>query len=54
MDMGPQLSAPVGKGTGQGLAIAQSVIVRKHGGTLSLESEGGVGTTFLIQLPFFT
>jgi signal transduction histidine kinase len=44
----------VGKGTGQGLAIAQSVIVRKHGGTLSFESEDGVGTTFLIQLPLVT
>jgi len=41
----------VGKGTGQGLAIARSVIVDKHGGTLSLETECGVGTTFTIRLP---
>jgi two-component system NtrC family sensor kinase len=41
----------VGKGTGQGLAIAYSVIVDKHGGTIGLESEVGKGTTFVIQLP---
>ncbi len=42
---------PVGKGTGQGLAIAHSVIVQKHNGAIQLESEPGVGTTFVIQLP---
>jgi signal transduction histidine kinase len=42
---------PVGKGTGQGLAIARSAIVDKHGGTLTFESEPGKGTTFLIRLP---
>jgi signal transduction histidine kinase/HAMP domain-containing protein len=41
----------VGKGTGQGLAIAHSVIVKKHGGTLRFESEIGKGTTFFIRLP---
>jgi PAS domain S-box-containing protein len=41
----------VGKGTGQGLAIARSVIVDKHGGTLAFESEIGHGTTFIIRLP---
>ncbi len=41
----------VGKGTGQGLSIANSVVVEKHGGTLSLESEKGKGTTFIICLP---
>lgn len=39
-----------GKGTGQGLAIAKSV-VEKHGGEISFESEEGKGTTFLIRLP---
>jgi len=43
---------PVGKGTGQGLAIAHAVIVDQHGGTLSFETEMGVGTTFIIRLPF--
>lgn len=41
----------VGKGTGQGLAIARSVVVDKHGGELSFETEAGKGTTFHIRLP---
>ncbi len=41
----------VGKGTGQGLAIARTVVVDKHGGTLHFETEVGVGTTFFIRLP---
>lgn len=41
----------VGKGTGQGLAIARTVIVEKHHGSLTFETEPGVGTTFLIRLP---
>jgi PAS domain S-box-containing protein len=42
---------PPGKGTGQGLAIARSAIVNKHGGTLTFETEVGRGTTFIIRLP---
>lgn len=42
---------PVGKGTGQGLAIAHAAIVKKHNGQLSFETEMGQGTTFIIQLP---
>jgi len=41
----------VGKGTGQGLAIARTVVVDKHGGTLHFETELGQGTTFFIRLP---
>jgi PAS domain S-box-containing protein len=41
----------VGKGTGQGLAIARSVVVDKHGGTIHFETEAGKGTTFIIRLP---
>ncbi|MCB0212680.1 MAG: PAS domain S-box protein [Anaerolineae bacterium] len=41
----------VGQGTGQGLAISYSVIVEKHGGTISVESEVGQGTTFVVRLP---
>jgi PAS domain S-box-containing protein len=41
----------VGRGTGQGLAIAHTVIVNKHGGTISFDSIEKVGTTFTITLP---
>ncbi len=41
----------VGKGTGQGLSHAHSVIVKRHAGTLRFETEGGKGTTFFIRLP---
>jgi PAS domain S-box-containing protein len=42
----------VGKGTGQGLAIARSVVVDKHGGSLQFETEEGTGTTFIVRLPY--
>ena len=41
----------VGRGTGQGLAIARSVVVNKHGGSLRFETEMGKGTTFFVRLP---
>jgi len=41
----------VGRGSGQGLAIARSIVVDKHGGSLSHGSEVGKGTTFKILLP---
>ena len=41
----------VGKGTGQGLAIAHNVVVDKHGGTIKVVSSPGRGTTFIIRLP---
>jgi|GEM_PF-767432 len=40
-----------GKGTGQGLAIAHTIITEKHQGELTVESEKGAGTTFYIRLP---
>lgn len=40
----------VGKGTGQGLAISHDVIVNKHGGKISCDTQDGVGTTFMIEL----
>ncbi|HEY5957782.1 MAG TPA: ATP-binding protein [Polyangiaceae bacterium] len=41
---------PVGKGTGQGLALARAIVVQ-HDGTLEFETELGQGTTFIIKLP---
>jgi signal transduction histidine kinase len=42
---------PVGNGTGQGLAIARSIVVEKHGGSLAFESVPGQGTSFSLLLP---
>jgi two-component system NtrC family sensor kinase len=42
---------PVGKGTGQGLAIVHNVVVDKHSGQIHVESEQGQGTTFIVKLP---
>jgi signal transduction histidine kinase len=41
---------PVGKGTGLGLNVAFNII-KKHNGTISVESTVGKGTTFTICLP---
>ena len=41
----------VGKGSGQGLSIARSVIVDKHRGRLDVQTTEGTGTTFTIRLP---
>ncbi len=41
----------VGKGTGQGLALARAIVVEKHGGTLTFQTESGKGTTFHVRLP---
>lgn len=41
----------VGRGTGQGLAIARSIVVDKHGGDIRVDSEVGVGTRFILRLP---
>jgi signal transduction histidine kinase len=44
----------VGKGTGQGLAIAHDIVVNKHGGRIEFTSKSGQGTTFLIRLPILS
>lgn len=43
----------VGKGTGQGLAIAYTIIVNKHHGAIAFTSDPGIGTTFIVRLPIF-
>jgi signal transduction histidine kinase/DNA-binding NarL/FixJ family response regulator len=43
----------VGKGTGQGLAIAHNIIVNKHEGNLTFETQNKKGTTFYIDLPLY-
>ncbi len=41
----------VGRGTGQGLALSRTMIVERHGGTLTFETDPGRGTTFHVRLP---
>ena len=41
----------VGRGTGQGLALAHRVVTQEHQGELRFEVQPGVGTTFVIRLP---
>jgi PAS domain S-box-containing protein len=41
----------VGRGTGQGLALARAVVREGHGGTLLVDSQPGSGSTFTIRLP---
>jgi PAS domain S-box-containing protein len=41
----------VGSGTGQGLAFAHTVVVKKHRGKIWFDTEIGSGSTFYIHLP---
>jgi len=40
-----------GHGTGLGLSISYDIVVNKHCGDISVISEKGIGTTFMIKLP---
>lgn len=42
---------PVGQGTGLGLSISYDIIVKKHGGDISVRSTPGQGTCFHLRLP---
>ncbi|WP_374111884.1 sensor histidine kinase [Phormidium yuhuli] len=42
---------PIGKGTGMGLAIAYSIVVDKHDGSLVCSSYPGQGTEFVLEIP---
>lgn len=42
---------PTGEGTGLGLSLAHDIIAQGHGGTLTVTSQPGQGTTFTISLP---
>ena len=42
---------PTGEGTGLGLSLSYDIITKGHGGTLTVESTAGEGTTFIVKLP---
>ncbi|SFQ78897.1 ATP-binding protein [Hymenobacter arizonensis] len=42
---------PTGEGTGLGLSLSHDIIAQGHGGTLSVASQEGQGTTFCVGLP---
>ncbi|MEC4982807.1 MAG: PAS domain-containing protein [Oscillatoria sp. PMC 1068.18] len=42
---------PIGKGTGLGLSISHSIIVDRHGGSLTCNSQLDVGTEFIVEIP---
>jgi signal transduction histidine kinase len=42
---------PVGQGTGLGLSISSDIVVHRHGGRLTVESEPGKGACFRVELP---
>jgi signal transduction histidine kinase len=42
---------PTGQGTGLGLSLSYD-IVKTHGGELTVETEAGKGTSFILDLPF--
>ncbi|GFK95989.1 Sporulation kinase E [Fundidesulfovibrio magnetotacticus] len=41
----------VGKGTGQGLALCHDIVVKKHGGSITVDSQPGQWTRFTVRLP---
>ena len=42
---------PTGSGTGLGLSLSHDIVVKGHGGELTVESEEGEGARFIVRLP---
>ena len=45
---------PAGQGTGLGLSLAYDIVTKRHGGTLEVNSTEGIGSEFIVTLPFKT
>ncbi len=45
---------PMGKGTGQGLHLVQTIVATNHEGSIEFTTDLGVGTTFTFKLPVAT
>ena len=42
---------PAGEGTGLGLSLSHDIVTKGHGGTITVETQPGVGTDFVVMLP---
>jgi signal transduction histidine kinase len=42
---------PAGEGTGLGLSMSHDIVVKQHGGSISVDSEPGAFTEFIVTLP---
>jgi two-component system NtrC family sensor kinase len=42
---------PTGEGTGLGLSISHDIVTTQHGGTITVDSEVGEFTEFIVRLP---
>jgi len=43
---------PIGVGTGLGLSVSYFIITENHGGKMTVQSQPGKGTNFIIRLPY--
>ncbi len=41
----------VGQGSGQGLSLVYAIVVKKHGGSITFDTQPGRGTSFVVRLP---
>ena len=42
---------PAGEGTGLGLSLSYDIVVKQHGGQLTMDSRPGAFTEFVVTLP---